>query len=398
MTNLLKKPIAYNTLPEIPGVYVMKDAEGRFLYIGKAGNLRRRVSSYFTRPHDARIEKLVSEIETLEFNPTDTPIEALILEARLIKQYQPIYNIREKDNSSFLFVEITREPFPRVLLVRGQTPEQGERFGPFTSSTSIREALKIIRKIFPFSTHPASMVGTAQRPCFDYQIGMCPGTCIGGIDKKEYRRTIRNIKLFFEGKKSRIVKLLEAEMKEASEALRFEEAARLRGQLFALRHIYDVSLITEGGPTELGDKPLLRIEGYDISHISGTSAVGSMVVFYNDIPAKGEYRKFKIKTVEGSNDTGMLHEVLTRRLRNDWPLPQCILVDGGAGQVHVMEAVLRDAKLAIPVVGIAKGPERKRNDIIGTIPDGISALTLEKVRDEAHRFAITYHRKVRGRM
>ena len=375
----------------------MKDAEGRFLYIGKAGNLRRRVTSYFTRPHDARIQKLVSEIETLEFHPTDTPLEALILEAQLIKGYQPFFNILLKDGKTFLFVEITKEEFPQVLLVRGNGKEEGERFGPFTSASSIREALKLIRRIFPFSVHPPEMIGTAKKPCFDYQIGLCPGTCIGAIDKKEYRKTIRNIRLFFEGKKAHIVKLLEAEMKEASDALNFEEAGRLKGQLFSLRHIQDVSLITDGGPKELGDTPFLRIEGYDISHISGTSAVGSMVVFYNDVPAKSEYRKFKIKTIEGSNDTGMLQEVIARRLRNSWPLPNYILVDGGIGQVHAVEAVLHAAKVNIPVLGIAKGPERKRNDIIGTIPEGLTQNILERVRDEAHRFAITYHRNLRSR-
>lgn len=397
MKNQLTKPIAFNTLPEIPGVYVMKDAEGRFLYIGKAGNLRRRVSSYFVRAHDARIEKLVSEIQTLEFHPTDTPLEALILEARLIKEYQPSYNIREKDGKSFLFVEITKDLFPRVLLVRGTTKEQGDRFGPFTSGSSIREALKIIRRIFPFNTHAPEDVGTFKRPCFDHQIKMCPGTCIGAISRADYKKTVRNVKLFLDGKKSRVVNLLEREMKVASQKLQFEEAARLKGQLFALRHIQDVSLITEGGPQEFTGDQIFRIEGYDISHISGTSAVGSMVVFYGDIPAKSEYRKFKIKTIEGSNDTGMLQEVMSRRLKNPWPLPQCILVDGGLGQVHAVEAVLRAANVAIPVVGIAKGPERKRNDIIGAIPDGVTANTLEKVRDEAHRFAVAYHRNVRGR-
>ena len=199
MKNQLKKPIAFNTLPEIPGVYVMKDAEGRFLYIGKAGNLRRRVASYFTRPHDARIEKLVRSIEALEFHPTDTALEALILEAKLIKEYQPPFNIREKDDKSFLFIEISEDEFSQVLLVRGTEKDSGERFGPFISAVSIRKALKIIRKIFPFSIHSASTVGTFKKPCFDYQIGLCPGTCIGEISAKEYRKTVRNIRLFLEG-------------------------------------------------------------------------------------------------------------------------------------------------------------------------------------------------------
>lgn len=400
--------IKNNILPDSPGVYFMKDAQGRLLYVGKAGSLKRRVSSYFLRPHDTRIQKMVSEIRAIDYEDTDTALEALILESRLIKKFQPPFNVKEKDDKSFLYVEITKDKFPRVLLVRGKNLVRGVHlaprparfvgFGPFTSASSIREALRIIRKIFPWSIHPADKIGTYKRPCFDYEVGLCPGTCIGVVSRTEYLKNIHNIKLFFDGKKLQIVIALKKEMKQASASLEFERAEKLQRQIFALQHIRDVALIQDSQisvPDEEG-KPKVRIEGYDISNISGTSAVGSMVVFENGAPNKSEYRKFKIRTFDASNDVGMMREVLRRRFQNSWPLPQVILIDGGAPQVNVAHRVLAEFSLAIPIVGIAKGPERKKNEFIGTIPAGITPIMLIRVRDEAHRFAISYHKKLRS--
>ncbi len=429
----------YKNLPNTPCVYIFKDKAGRILYIGKAGNLKRRVSSYFLRGHDYRIEKLVSEIKKIEHKKADTAIEALILEAELIKKYQPPYNIREKDDSSFLYVEIVKELFPWVLLVRGKDSPKGKRYGPFTSSSQAREALKIIRRIFPFSTHSSTPLRTSAKSCFDYQIGLCPGTCIGAISRKDYLKNIKNMELFFEGKKKRIIANLKKEMTASSKAMEYEEAGRLKRQLFALQHIQDVALINEDdGSASLrrrlrlgrrpGDRlmsgdaePSIRIEGYDISNISGTSAVGSMVVFRNNEPDKNEYRKFRIKSVfrpdparnasparndkrsvpgehsVAGGDTGMMKEILTRRFGNSWPKPNLILIDGGRGQVNAAKEVLNKLKLKIPIVGLAKGPERKRNDLIGKIPAFTDLKTLIGVRDEAHRFAISYHKKIRSR-
>lgn len=374
----------------------MKDSAGEILYIGKAANLKRRVSSYFLRPHDSRIQKMVSRIDSIEYRKTDTALEALILEADLIKKNQPPFNILEKDDKSFLFVEITKEPFPRVLLVRGKEKKaaNGTHYGPFISGTSVREALRILRRIFPWNTHPRNSVGTFLKPCFDYQIGLCPGTCIGTVPKREYGKTIRAVKLIFEGKKERIIGLLEKEMMCASTELAFEKAARIRGQIFSLKHIQDVALIrdTEFGFPRAQEVPF-RIEGYDISNSSGTSAVGSMVVFTNGKPNREQYRKFKIKTFKTANDVGMLKEVLRRRLRHrEWPLPGAFLIDGGKGQVGAAREALDEAGLRIPVIGIAKGPERKKNEFMGVLPEGVSERTLIRVRDEAHRFAISYYR------
>lgn len=391
----------YENFPDTPGVYLMRGAAGKLLYVGKAVNLKRRVSSYFTRPHDYRIQKLVSEIRNIEHRDTDTAIEALILEAELIKKHQPPYNIREKDDKSFLFIEITREKLPRVLLVRGKDAPQGTRYGPFTSPGELREAMKIIRRIFPYSVHETDKL--LSRPCFDYQIGLCPGTCIGAISRADYARNIRNVKLFLGGKKKTIVRNLEREMRAASKDEAYERAERIRRQLFALQHIRDVALIRESGfgkaPQLEGNKTSAkRIEGYDISNISGTSAVGSMVVFLNGEPDKASYRKFKIKTVAGSDDVGMIREVLARRFNHpEWPAPDLILVDGGLPQVNAGQETLMESGISIPLVGLAKGPERKRNDLTGKLPAGFDIATLIRVRDEAHRFAVRYHREVRSR-
>jgi excinuclease ABC subunit C len=423
----------YSKMPGTPGVYIMKDSAGRVLYVGKAVNLKRRVSSYFLparrslgaggRPsafakatadkHDSRIDGLVRRIKRIDHKNTDTAIEALILESALIKKYQPPFNVLEKDDKSFLYVELTKEKFPRVMLVRGKDAPHGKRYGPFTSAASIREALRLIRRIFPYPTHPTPDKPLT-RACFDYGIGLCPGTCIGAITRAEYMKNIRNIELLFSGKKFRIVKGLEKSMKEASRTLDFEKAERYKRQLFALRHIQDVALIKyERDPVpprrlRLGRRPgdslsgsagrAQRIEGYDISNISGTSAVGSMVVFENNEPAKSEYRKFKIRTVGQPDDFAMLQEVIERRLRHqEWALPDLILIDGGKGQVSAVKKMVAQSGRRIPVIGLAKGPERKRNDVVGSIPEFTNLKTLIRVRDEAHRFAIAYHKKIRAK-
>ncbi len=382
----------------------MKNAAGNIIYVGKAGNLRRRVSSYFNRPHDSRIEQLVKNIAQIDIKQTESALEALILEAELIKKYQPVFNIREKDDKSFLFVEITKEKFPRVCLARGKNNPIGTSFGPFTSSNSLREALKILRRIFPWNTHSESEVGKLKHECLQRQIGLCPGTCIGAIDQKAYLKNIAKLKLFFAGKKKRIIATLEKEMTAASKNLEFEEAEKLRRQIFALQHIRDVAFLTNDDlePKIVENRTKkVRIEGYDISNISGASAVGSMAVFSDESgkfrPDKSEYRKFRIRGGNAPDDVGMITEILERRFKNKWPLPDCIVIDGGLGQVNAALRVASEYDRAIPIIGIAKGPKRKNNFIIGKIPDGIAKATLIQVRDEAHRFAIAYHKKIRSR-
>ena len=195
----------FKNIPIFSGVYLMKDARGKILYIGKAVNLRRRVASYFLRAQDARIQKLVAEIRKIDYRKTANALEALILESRLIKKYQPPFNIKETDNKKFLYADITKEKFPRVVLSRGKG-----MFGPFVSAASIREALRIIRRIFIFSIHSPEKINKG-KACFDLQIGLCPGTCISKISEKEYKRTIKNIKMLFSGKTDKLINGLKKE-------------------------------------------------------------------------------------------------------------------------------------------------------------------------------------------
>jgi excinuclease ABC subunit C len=286
---------------------------------------------------------------------------------------------------------------------------QGKRYGPFTSASSAREALRILRRIFPWSTHDPDEIGKMKRPCFNYEIGLCPGTCVGAITHEDYMKNIERLRLFLEGKKGRIIRALEKEMTAAAKKREFEKAEALRRQMFALRHIQDTALISDNdaliGAAIAGRTPLksgYRIEGYDISNISGTSAVGSMVVFEGGEPNKNEYRKFKIRSVFQPNDVGMLKEVLERRFAHAaraaadrWPMPDLLLIDGGLAQVNTARRVLLRAGIKVPIVGIAKGPRRDRNDLIGLVPKGVQKETLIRVRNEAHRFAIGYHKTLR---
>jgi excinuclease ABC subunit C len=390
----------WQKMPEAPGVYLMRDARRALLYIGKAANLRRRVQSYFTRPHDARISKLVSLIRRIDHKKTATALEALILEAALIKKYQPPYNVQEKDDTSFLYVVFTKEKFPRLILTRGKEVKKsrGDAFGPFIQGGSIREALRLLRRIFPWSVHNPAENGTFKRPCFEYELGLCPGTCVGVADRAEYLANIRRLKQLFLGKRPAILRELARAMKAAAKREEFEKAVVYRKQLFALKHIQDIALIKDREFT-LPAAPVraLRIEGYDVSNISGTSATGSMVVFRGDRSAREEYRLFKIHSLHTPNDVGMLREVLTRRFKNHWPLPDLILIDGGKGQVNAARAAMKDAGLMIPIVGLAKGPTRKRTDVVGTAPKGVALRTLIRVRDEAHRFARSYHIRLRSK-
>jgi len=386
----------YENLPETPGVYIMKNAVGGILYVGKAVNLYRRVSSYFLRPHDARIESLVHEINTIEHICTDTAIEALILESALIKRHMPPYNVKEKDDKSFLYVVFTKDAFPRVVLVRGKdvTGNEGRLYGPFVSASSARTALAILRKIFPWSDH-REVGKKGNRPCFNAQLGLCPQVCTGGITKTEYAKNIKNLQLFFKGEKKKIIRSLEKEMDVYAKALQFEKAEAVKRKLFALQHIQETALL---GKHEDVEGPVGRIEGYDISTISGTYAVGAMVVFTNGLPDKAEYRTFHIRTVVGPDDVGMMREVLTRRFENkEWSLPDGILVDGGIGQVNMAMEVLREFGLTIPVVGIAKGPDRKNNVFMGLMPKCGTKEIMIRVRDEAHRFSRARHIKRRAK-
>ncbi len=406
--------IKQDELPDTPGVYLMKDGQGTIIYVGKATSLKRRVRQHFERPHSGFIEEMTRLVHTIDYIQKPTALEALILEANLIKHYWPKYNIRDKDNRSFLYLVFTKEDFPKPLLVRGtdlgddSAKKYKTVFGPYTSPRSLRAALDLMRKVFPWSTCTPGQ----KRPCFYVHLKQCPGVCIQSIEKKAYQKIIRDMMKFFEGKKDDLLKQYTREMKTAAKEKRFEEAAMLRNRVFFLEHIQDIAMMKredeDVDKMKMGEATVSlygRIEGYDISHISGTSTVASMVVFENGAPAKAEYRKFRIRSVSGPNDVASIRETLMRRFRHpEWPRPDLLLIDGGRSQVQVAEEVVHHQGVGIPVVGIAKGPERKRNDIVCARQNLELCRLCEQhrdllvsVRDEAHRFAMAYHRQTRKR-
>lgn len=418
MTQKDFQKIVHN-LPDNPGVYFFK--KGReILYVGKATSLRDRVRSYFSRDlmgtRGPLLVKMVNEAEKIDFTPTDSVLEALILEAYTIKENQPPYNSKEKDDKSYNYVVITDEAFPRILTLRGRNLQKTNTykvkatFGPFPHGTQLRDALKIVRKIFPYRDRcsPAENFSRgkilAGKPCFNRQIGLCPGVCTGEIDAKQYAKTIRNIKLFFSGKKAQILKNLEKDMKGYAKKRLFEKAESTKRMIFALNHIQDVSLIRSDA---LQDKLVFktdtsfRMEAYDIAHISGTSTVGVMVVMENGELEKDEYRKFKIRgggevTVD---DTKNLRELLTRRLGHaEWQLPNLIVIDGGVAQMNLAKEVLKERGFNIEIVSVVKDDKHKAREVIGkkgAIQKYEKNILL--INAEAHRFAIAYHRNLRGK-
>ncbi len=423
-------------LPDAPGVYLYFDRSGELLYVGKATSLKRRVGSYWSKAHERRIEEMVAQIARIDYIETPTVIEALVLEANKIKALRPKYNILARDDKTFLFLVITNEPFPKPLLIRGHELKQmgvnpfqtdftgiAKRkflcvFGPYTSGRSLKIALELIRRIIPWSTCEPPEVTGRMRGCFNSQIGKCPGVCRGKISRTQYRQYIRQLILFFEGKKLRLERELEREMKRAAKELRFEDAALYRRRLGALQHIQDIALLSSEDhelpfsrePSEGTINLEGRIEAYDISNISGAFATGSMVVFEEGKPAKDKYRKFKIKTVSGPNDVAMMEEMIRRRLRRSvsspksWPLPEVMVIDGGLPQVNRVQEVLDELGVKVPIVGIAKGFDRKQDRLVFDRSNEELARVavrgkelFQKARDEAHRFAVKYHRTLRSK-
>ncbi|MFH2063098.1 MAG: excinuclease ABC subunit UvrC [bacterium] len=404
----LKEP----ELPPRPGVYFMQDAAGKIMYVGKATSLKSRVSSYFVRPADERIADMVSKIASIDWEETPTAVEALILEAKLIKKLQPPYNVRDKDDKSSVHLAFTREDYPRPVLVREQElvrlPKRQflKIFGPFKSAGAVQAALDALRPAFPWSTCRPGR----GRPCFYVHLRQCPGVCTGTITPREYQAIIRGLMKYFEGQRGEVVRALRHSMNEVARREDYERAAHYRDRLWALEHIRDMAVLKKDDANLRQFIDVFgRVEGYDISNTSGLEAVGSMVVFEDGRAKKSQYRKFKIRTVDGPNDTAMLEEVLQRRFGHGgdeeagrWPRPDLLLIDGGRGQLNAARRVLDEYGLDIPLVGLAKGFDRRQDELVYDKSDHELARLvcafkplLQQVRDEAHRFAVSYHRQLR---
>lgn len=390
-----RETVNFHKIPDTPGVYFFK--RGReVLYVGKATSLRSRVRSYFDgrllEKRGAVVEKAVRDATHLSWEVTDSVLEALLLEAQYIKKLKPYGNTQEKDDKSFSYVVITKEQLPRVLTLRGReldsrvAPQLRRKvYGPFTQGGSLKEALKIIRKIFPYFDERSREEKTLR---FNQSIGVYPAE-----NQRAYRNTVRHIEYLFEGKKKALLKKLESAMRRAAKAERFEEAAVLRRQVFALTHIRDTALLKDEHRVPLSAG--YRIEAYDTAHLGGSATRGVMVVVENGEASTGEYRVFTIRTAKGSDDYQALREVLERRFNHpEWPFPKLIVIDGGSAHLRVAKSVLSLSDNDIEVVAVVKDERHKPKEILGkraTVESHKSSILL--ANHEAHRFSMSRHRR-----
>lgn len=410
-------------IPDKPGVYFFYKGKS-LLYVGKATSLKSRVRSYFGKDlihtRGPLILDMTVQADSLKWQETDSVLEAIILEASLIKKHQPKYNTKEKDNKSFNYVCITRDELPQVLTLRGRNLQKEinsnkyqATFGPFPNGLLLRESMKIIRRIFPYIDAQSLKHDNFE---FYRQLGLTPNVSqkksfrkVLGVtspdhsensfsaSRKEYKKNIANLKLFFQGKKKKIVMNLKKEMMAFAKKREFEKAGEIKKRIFALEHINDVALMKEDNlPRQ--DLCKFRVEAYDIAHISGKNMVGVMTVIQNGEVAKSEYKKFIIRTQSGSNDTGALEEVLARRLRHtEWGMPSLVVVDGSTAQMNVAKRVLNRYQFDVPIVAVVKDDRHKARAIIG---DESIIKTHKKsillANSEAHRFAIAFHKKKRS--
>ena len=395
-------------LPDQPGVYLLKDDEGRLLYVGKALSLHKRVSSYFrqTPTLAPRIAQLMKRVRDVEVRLTASEAEALLREAQLIKDHQPHYNVSFRDDKAYPMLKVTNEPFPRLVVTRRRQPDGAIYFGPYTEAGLMHEAVRFLRRVFPMRTCRTF----PKTPCLEYHLGQCLAPCAHYITSEGYQRIVDDLVAFLRGGRDRLLQDLSRRMERSARDQQFEEAARLRDQIQALTSVIvakEKSLVA--GPLEQLQTALKlprlprRIEAFDISNIFGECAVGSMVVFADGRPLKAHYRRFKIETVRGIDDVQMMREVIRRRYRGtlaaELPLPELILVDGGKGQLSAACEELAARSLKIPAIGLAK---RLEHIVVPEAQEPIILLStspvlhlVQHIRDEAHRFAITYHRRIR---
>ncbi|MBI4055754.1 MAG: excinuclease ABC subunit UvrC [Elusimicrobia bacterium] len=432
------------SLPHQPGVYLFKDHAGKILYIGKAVDLAKRVAHYFgpgasgpgasgPRTADFKIQALTGSLRQVDYLPCLSEREALIAERRLIRKFQPPFNILWRDDKSYPYIALTlQEDFPRIFLTRKKQKDGAAYFGPYPKAGSVQNLLSFLwrRKFFPL--RPCDWKFSEKKPldpkkiqaCLYYHTGECPAPCAGKISGSEYRKIAQKARLFLEGKFERLQEMLRRQMRGASRDMRYEQAAQLRDHLRAMEHLaervclrritekdLEQSLSKSRALTELQQtlglaQAPLHIEAFDISNLFGSQAVGSMVCFKNGLPFKNHYRRFKIRTVSQMDDFAMMREVVGRRYRNalekSEDLPDLIVVDGGRGQLSAaMEALnaLEGLKKVPPTLGLAKEKEeiyRPQTTRPLQIPRDSPALhVLQHLRDEAHRFAITYHKLLR---
>ena len=431
------------TLPKNPGVYFHKDASGETIYIGKAAVLNNRVRQYFqkSRNRDPKTEALVAEIVDTEWIETESEMDALFLEAEMVRRYLPRYNVLLRDDKSLLYVRIDiKSDHPTVTFTHRPLDDRAEYFGPYYQGYSVRKALRLLRKVFPYAT--TQKQATMGSRLYE-QMGLDPGLQSGKTDIDKYRKNLRSLMVYLRGNRVQLTNQLESNMKEAAKAHDFERATMLRNKLFEMKALRKQIIFSDrefmdiskdrglNGLSELlGIALPKRIEGYDISHMSGTDNAASMVVFTNGIPDKTEYRKFKMR-LKGNNDFGHMTEVIGRRLRDSnvkkWGVPSLFLIDGGKGQLGAAIQARDALGFSTPMIGLAKREEEivvkvsneqgamssglaeragklkatvteSEDYVLVNLPDTSDIVKLlQRIRDESHRFAVSYHSTLKGR-
>jgi excinuclease ABC subunit C len=423
-------------LPIQPGVYFHKDKNGEIIYVGKAANLKNRVRQYFqaSLSRDLKTSLLIADIADTDWMVVDSEIEALFLEAEMIRRYMPRYNILLRDDKSMVYIRIDYDSdYPTVSLTRRPLDDQARYFGPYLSAYNIKEALRRLRRIFPFAMTKST---SQNRPILQYYLGLDPGLETGRTSLSDYRKNLRQLIAYIRGNQKKVIKQLEREMNMAAKTKDFEQAAVIRNQLFAIQNLKKQVIFSDKEFLDISkdhalaelvkllglNQPPRRIEGYDISHMQGTDVVASMVVFVNGVSSKSQYRKFKT-TIERNDDFSNMNEIINRRFSKNnlqaWGIPDLVLIDGGKGQ---LDAALRarDTRLysEIPFIGLAKREEQivihstlskvqldnKELEILGgytkttgqfviiNLPPRTNLIKLlQRIRDESHRFAISYH-------
>jgi excinuclease ABC subunit C len=417
--------------PTSPGVYLMKDAQGVVIYVGKAKNLRNRAGHYFTRAaaEDPRTADLVKAIADIDFLPAQSEVDALLMEARLIKDIQPRFNVELKDDKSFPYLQIRmREDFPRVEFTRTPRRKGVKLYGPFTSARTLRMAIQVLQRLFQFRTCSLDINAEDSRwrwfrPCLLHSIRQCTAPCNLRVTKEDYRKQIRNLRMVLEGKKDRLIAEMEREMQEASAALLFEKAARLRDDVTALRKLGERGQVDKDVQPEVfpidpkkglvGLRKVLglaetprTIEGVDIAHLSGEDTVASLVSFIDGLPFKPNYRRYRIQSVRGVDDFASIREVIARRFRagrtdqEEQVFPDILLIDGGPGQLNAAREALELMGRTPPcLISLAKKEEEVYrvgvDEPLKLSRHSAALRLLQYVRDEAHRFAQHYHHILR---
>lgn len=439
MNDKLKNKI--DKLPKTFGVYKYKDKAGKVIYVGKAVNLLNRVKSYFQKDLELgpKTQKLVENICDIDIVETESEVEALLLEAELIKRLKPKYNVLLRDDKFYKYIEIKNEKvnyitngksklevIPRVVTSRKITSPGSNYFGPYPSGTYVEDVLRQFRKTFKYrdcSKIKYNLYQKRQKPCLFGDIGLCMAPCVSNVSATEYRRSIGQFKKLLSGKSSIVITELKKQMQVASKVKEYETATILRDRLEKLNYlrqntrsadeyIDNPNLVEDINFQSLYklqqliptlDKLPARIECFDISNIQGTNPTASMVVATNGRIDKSEYRKFKIRLTNTPDDFLMMQEAITRRFNNSWPMPDLLLIDGGKGQVSSVVKVLKQLDIKVAIIGLAK----KEETIVIPTQSGFELITLKKelpelkllqrLRNEAHRFALTFHRRLRSR-